>query len=80
MDEDEYNPVQDGSAKLKEISQSVRSITKEQFKRRMSNMNARKGSTMSLGNDQEKLDKIALIVDGNIFNMLLSNDYLKSHF
>jgi len=35
---------------------------------------------MSVGNDQEKLDKIALIVDGNIFNMLLSNDYLKSHF
>lgn len=35
---------------------------------------------MSVGNDQEKLDKIALLVDGNIFNLLLSNDYLKSHF
>lgn len=47
----------------------------------MSNMNnARKGSAMSVGNDQEKLDKIALLVDGNIFNLLLSNDYLKSHF
>ncbi|KAL4487196.1 hypothetical protein ABPG72_017915 [Tetrahymena utriculariae] len=82
LEEEEMNFQPESGNKVNQ-GQSMRTITKEQYKRRMSNLNnSRKASSYisTQGNDQEKLEKISLLVDGSSLKVILSNDYLKSHF
>jgi len=45
------------------------------------NSNSRNnGNGSSNMSDREKLSKIALVVDGAVFSIILSNEYLKAHF
>ena len=48
----------------------------------MSTANSNKKGVIANSNlsDREKLSKIALTVDGAVFNMILGNEYLKAHF
>ncbi|EAR99769.2 adenylate/guanylate cyclase domain protein (macronuclear) [Tetrahymena thermophila SB210] len=83
LEEEEMNFQPESGNKVSQ-GQSMRAITKEQYKRRMSNLNnSRKGSSYistGSGSDQEKLEKISLLVDGSSLKVILSNDYLKAHF
>lgn len=47
----------------------------------MSNMNdIRKSYATPFSDNKRKAANVSLLVDGSILNIILSNDYLKSHF
>lgn len=60
----------------------MRALTKEQFKRKMQSFSLKKSgmvpSTDRMIND--KTPRLSLFVDGTILHILLSDEYLKTHF